>query len=132
MTQARLQTARFERFFRRYHVEGDAAATGQRFAQLLGQQAILLPGAEAAVRAIAARVPVLILTNGITVTQKNRLARSPLKDVIAGMEISQEAGVAKPDPAILRETVARAGGQLPGDQTCISCVSCIGRRILYH
>ena len=109
MTQARLQTARFERFFERYGIAGDPAATGQRFAQLLGQQAVMRPGAEAAVRAVAAKLPVLILTNGITVTQKSRLARSPIGDVVAGMVISQEVGVAKPDPRIFRIALGQLG-----------------------
>ena len=24
------------------------------------------------------------------------------------------------------------GSSQPGDQTCISCISCVGRRVLYH
>ena len=109
LTQSQLQTARFVRFFDRYRIDGDACRAGQRFARLLGQQAILLPGAEEAVRAIAERLPVMILTNGITATQKSCLARSPLKDVVAGMVISQEVGVAKPDPRIFDIALERLG-----------------------
>ena len=109
MTQSQLQTERFTRFFTRYGVPGDPYCAGQRFAKLLGQQAVLLPGAEAAVRAIAERLPVLILTNGVTVTQKRRLALSPLKDVVAGLVISQEVGCAKPDPAIFDIALERLG-----------------------
>ena len=109
MTQAQLQTARFARFFDAYRIPGDAEAAGRRFVALLGQQAILLPGALETARAVAARLPVLILTNGITAVQKSRLALSPLKDVVAGMVISQEVGAAKPDPAIFDIALERLG-----------------------
>ncbi len=109
MTNARLQTARFERFFDACGIPGDPAAAGRRFVALLGQQAILLPGALETVRAVAARLPVVIVTNGITAVQKSRIARSPLKDVISGMVISQEIGAAKPDPAIFNAALRLLG-----------------------
>ena len=100
MTNAQLQTARFARFFDQYRVPGDPEAAGRRFVALLGFQSILLPGALETARIIAARLPVMAVTNGITAVQRSRLALSSLKDVIAGIVISQEAGVAKPDPEI--------------------------------
>ena len=100
MTHPQLQLARFERFFERYRVDGDAARAAARFPVLLSRQSILLPHAEGVVRAIAARLPVAIVTNGATVTQKGRLARSPIRDAISGMVISEEAGVSKPRPEI--------------------------------
>ncbi len=114
MTNARLQTARFERFFDACGIPGDPVAAGQRFVALLGRQAILLPGALETVRAIAARLPVVIVTNGITAVQKSRMALSPLKEVISGMVISQEVGAAKPDPAIF-DAALRLLGIRPGD-----------------
>ena len=109
MTNAQLQTARFARFLDRYRVPGDPEAVGRRFVELLGRQAILLPGALETVRAIAARLPVLIVTNGITAVQRSRIALSPLKDAVAGLVISQEVGAAKPDPAIFRSALLRLG-----------------------
>jgi len=67
---------------------------------LLGQQVIPLPYAEDTVRRIAAHRPVTLLTNGITVIQKARLAASPIRNWIDRMIISQEVGVSKPDPRI--------------------------------
>ncbi|MBR1821553.1 MAG: YjjG family noncanonical pyrimidine nucleotidase [Clostridia bacterium] len=109
MTQNQLKTARFVRFFDRYRIEGDPKAAGERFVALLGEQAQLLPHAEEAVRQIAAALPVIILTNGITAVQKNRLARSPLKNVVSGMVISEEVGVSKPRPEIFYEALERLG-----------------------
>lgn len=109
MTQARLQTERFARFFDAYRIPGDPEAAGRRFVALLGRQAILLPGALEAARAIAEKLPLMIVTNGITAVQKSRMALSPLKDVVAGIVISQEVGAAKPDPAIFDIALERLG-----------------------
>ena len=109
MTQARLQTERFARFFDAYRIPGDPEAAGRRFVVLLGRQAILLPGALETARAIAEKLPLMIVTNGITAVQKSRMALSPLKDVVAGIVISQEVGAAKPDPAIFDIALERLG-----------------------
>ena len=109
MTNAQLQTARFVRFMDQYRVPGDPEAVGRRFVELLERQSILLPGALETVRAIAARLPVLIVTNGIAAVQRSRIALSPLKDLIAGMVISQEVGAAKPDPALFRSALRQLG-----------------------
>lgn len=107
MTQGELKVARFQRFFERYAIEGDPEAAAARFVEILGQQSMLLPYAEDTVRRIASAKPVFLLTNGITSVQKSRLARSPLKDVISGMVISQEVGVSKPNPEIFLYALAQ-------------------------
>ena len=98
MTQETLHVERFRRFLRQKSRGDDPEAVANRFAELLGQQAIPLPGAEAFVRALAAERPVVLLTNGIARIQRDRLARS------------QEVGVAKPDPAIFQIAL---GGTAP-------------------
>jgi len=62
------------------------------------------------------KIPVVLLTNGITVIQKKRLAASPLKDWVQGVVISQEVGVSKPDPRIFEIAL---GGLDPRDALMI-------------
>ena len=109
LTQDALRTERFRRFYARYGIDRDPFRDGNRFAQLLGMQSILLPHAEAVVRTIARARPVWILTNGITSVQKSRMARSPLRDAISGLVISQEVGVSKPDPRLFEYALERMG-----------------------
>ena len=109
MTQAQLQTLRWQRFFDRYGIDADGKWAGERGAALLGMQAIMLPHAEETARAIAEKLPILILTNGITSVQKSRLALSPLSDFVAGMVISQEVGCAKPGPEIFDIALRKLG-----------------------
>ena len=111
MTQAELQVARFERFLKRYGLENDPVATADRFVEILGQQVILLPHALEVVKFIASRLPIIILTNGITKVQKSRMALSEIRAYISGLVISQEVGVSKPDPGIFRHALDAHGLQ---------------------
>ena len=109
MTHGQLQIARFVRFFDRYPAQGDPKQAASRFLELLSRQSILLPHALEVVEAIAAQLPVVIVTNGATRTQKGRMALSPLKELISGMVISQEIGVSKPSPGIFYKALDGLG-----------------------
>ena len=102
MTQETLHVERFRRFLRQKSRGDDPEAVANRFAELLGQQAIPLPG--------AAERPAVLLTNGIARIQRDRLARSPMSALFQRVVISQEVGVAKPDPAIFQIAL---GGTAP-------------------
>ena len=107
--RAEVRLRRFTRLYDLYPIPGNPVEASERFVTLLGEQSILLPHAEEVVRAIAAHLPVVIVTNGMTVIQKSRLARSPLKDLISGMVISEELGVSKPRPGIFYEALRPLG-----------------------
>ena len=109
LSHAQLQVARFVRFFDRYPVPGDPRRAAERFVELLGQQSILLPHALETVARVAERLPVAIVTNGITAIQRSRMALSPLKDYVTEVVISEEVGVSKPRPGIFEIALDRLG-----------------------
>lgn len=109
LTQRQLRLARFTRFFDRYPVPGDSRWAAERFVQLLGAQAIPLPHAEDVVRQIAEKLPVAVVTNGITDVQKNRLSRSPFGELATAVVISEEIGVSKPRPEIFHHALEKLG-----------------------
>ena len=109
MTQGELRYARFRRFFRQYGIAADPDAAADRFVTLLGQQAILMPRAEETAHRIAAVKPIALLTNGISAVQRNRLARSPMKDIAVDMIVSEEVGVAKPHPGLFNFALKKLG-----------------------
>lgn len=116
MTQEILHVERFRRFLAVKGRSDDPEKVAARFAELLGQQAILLPHAGEVVKALCERLPVVILTNGITVIQKRRFSRSPIREWVSGVVISQEAGFAKPDPRLFALAL---GGVAPRDALMI-------------
>lgn len=116
MDQGQLHVERFRRFLAEKGRKDDPAAVSDHFATLLGQQVIPLPHAEETVKALSERLPVILLTNGITVIQKRRVAASPIRNWISRMVISQEVCVSKPDPRIFEIAL---DGIDPGDALMI-------------
>ena len=120
MNQETLHVERFRRFLASKNRSDDPKTVADRFAELLGRQAIYLPGAENLVRTLSEHLPVVILTNGITVIQKSRMARASISQWISRLVISQEVGAAKPDPRIFEialDGVAPSDALMIGDST---------------
>ena len=116
MTQDTLQVERFRRFLSLKGRPDDPQRVADRFACLLGEQAIPLPFAEELVYRLSLERPVVILTNGIARIQKSRLSRSPIRRFIKNMVVSQDVGFAKPDPRLF---FAALDGVSPGDALMI-------------
>ncbi|MDR3050833.1 MAG: YjjG family noncanonical pyrimidine nucleotidase [Oscillospiraceae bacterium] len=106
--QNALRARRFELLLAELGLEGDVPAIAAAFTDALGQQAVPLPGAEQAVARWAARVPVIILTNGIAAVQRARLSRSLIGALVTGVVISDEVGAAKPDARMVQAALALA------------------------
>lgn len=100
-TQAELKVERFRQLLTALGRDGDdATALGEDFAAALGNYNFLLPGAEEFLRQVSAAMPVALITNGLSHIQRSRLATSPLTPMLSAVIISEEAGVAKPDPRL--------------------------------
>jgi YjjG family noncanonical pyrimidine nucleotidase len=70
------------------------------YIDMLSRQAQLLPGAEEAVHTLARHVPLALITNGLSLVQRRRFAATPCIALFRCVVISEEVGIAKPDPAI--------------------------------
>lgn len=112
-TQARLRVDRFSIFLAEAGCTADAQRMCDCFVERLGQQRMLISGALAFCRRVAARMPVYLVTNGISTVQRSRFEHCALTPYIAGLVISEEIGAAKPDPAMVREALRLAGGVDP-------------------
>ena len=108
-TQARLRVDRFTDFLRETGLEGDAQALCDCYVQLLGRQRYLLPGAEAFCREVSGRMPIYLITNGISQIQRSRFGDCAITPYLSGMVISEEVGQAKPHPAMLYRALEMAG-----------------------
>ena len=107
--QSVLRVRRFEDFLKAIGKTGDARKMCDTFIGALGQQSVLLPGAVQAVERWSKRVPVIIVTNGISEVQRSRMAKSELNPLISGLVISSEVGAAKPAPLMLERAMELAG-----------------------
>jgi len=78
----------------------DPARFSATYLSQLGQNAQLIDGAEAMLRALSGQVDMMLITNGLHAVQRSRFALSPLPAYFADIIISEEVGVAKPAPGI--------------------------------
>jgi len=68
-----------------------------------------LPGAVDAVRRLATRYPLIIVSNGFVSVQYKKIELSGLRDCFAHIVLSEEVGCQKPNPKIYQEALRRCG-----------------------
>lgn len=109
-TQPLLKVERFRQLLAALNrTDIDPAALGAAYAANLGHYADLLPGAEEFIRALHGRMKIALVSNGVSAIQRSRLARCPLTPLFDAIVISEEAGVAKPDPRLLEIALEQLG-----------------------
>jgi 2-haloacid dehalogenase len=106
-------TLRVERF-RRLAVELGITdlpleRVGSYYLDALACQSQLLPGALETVRELAKKIPLALVTNGIAAVQNQRFAASPVTPYFRSIVISEEVGIAKPDPRIFEPALRQIG-----------------------
>ncbi len=104
-----LRTERWDRTLRELGVVADLEAVSAHYLSEFAATGALLPGAAEAVWWLARRAEVAVCTNGFREVQQQRLAATGLDGLIHAFASSEEAGVAKPDPAPLRLALQRLG-----------------------
>ncbi|MGC9468171.1 MAG: YjjG family noncanonical pyrimidine nucleotidase [Anaerolineae bacterium] len=117
-TADRLKTTRFAQLFDALALRSpDVRAPeperfSDRYLHNLGTCTDLMPDAEAVLRALHGKIHLALITNGLTTVQRSRLAKSGLDTYFEVVVISDEEGVAKPDPGIFDVAMARMGSPL--------------------
>ncbi len=95
-----LRVERFRRLFDALDLACAAEPFSERYLVRLGERADLIQGAEALLATLHGRVGMVLITNGLQHVQRSRLAHSTLSRYLTDIVISEEVGVAKPDPRI--------------------------------
>ncbi len=111
-----LRYRRFELLFAELGIPVAAAKkASERYLVELAACSELLPGAEDVVRELARSTRMALVTNGIADVQRPRFERSSIVHLFATLTISDELGIAKPDPRIL-DIALEALGSPPKDE----------------
>ena len=108
-TQARLRIDRFHDFVQALSSQADYFAMNERFAEELGQQRILISGALELCRTVSVRIPIVLVTNGISRIQRSRFDGCAFTPFLQGVVISEELGHSKPEPHMVWEGMRLAG-----------------------
>jgi len=108
--QARLRVERFRRLAAELGLPGmPLEKISVYYLEALAGQSQLLPGALDLVRELAKAYPLALVTNGIAAVQNQRFAASPITPFFSSIVISEEVGIAKPDPRIFRPALEKLG-----------------------
>lgn len=94
-----LLTERFRRYLSLTGETGDPEAMNRDHLRALGESAVLLPGAEALCRRLAAGHELYLVTNAVESVQRARFERSAIRPYFRDVFISETIGCGKPSPA---------------------------------
>ena len=94
-----LLTERFRRYLSLSGETGDPEAMNRDHLRALGESAVLLPGAEALCRCLAAGHELYLVTNAVESVQRARFERSAIRPYFRDVFISEAIGCGKPSPA---------------------------------
>jgi 2-haloacid dehalogenase len=100
---------RFEQLLEAIGVGDSAAALSANYLECLAACSELIGDAGEVLQALRGKYRIAILTNGLQVVQRGRLARSVIRDHITDIIISEEIGYAKPAKEFFDIAMARLG-----------------------
>lgn len=104
VTKDFLKVERFKKFLEVNLLKGDPNKMAEDYLDTLPEQVFLIDGALEVIQNLHKRIPLVIVTNGIGVTQHKRLHNSNLAPLIDLMVVSEECGFTKPDKRIFHYT----------------------------
>jgi YjjG family noncanonical pyrimidine nucleotidase len=104
-----LPVRRFELLLEALQLPCSPAQLSAAYLEQLALRAELVDGALEVLHALRDRYRFAIVTNGLQAVQRSRLDRSPIREYIAELIISEEVGAAKPRPDFFEAAFARLG-----------------------
>jgi len=110
-----LQVRRFELLLEALQIASSANHMSDAYIEHLGNCAEMLDGAYEVIDTLRKNSRLAIVTNGLQKVQRNRLARSLIRDHIDELIISEEVGAAKPKAAFFDAAFARIGSPPKSD-----------------
>ena len=109
ITPGVVKLKRFELLLEAIGIGRSAAELSANYLECLAAWSELIEDASEVLQALHGKYRIAILTNGLQVVQRGRLARSVIRDHIADIIISEEIGFAKPAKEFFDIAMARLG-----------------------
>ena len=109
ITLERLKTLRFERFKEVSGLDFDVAQMSKVYLDFLSQSDDLFPGTVKLLEDLYKKYTLVLATNGITSVQRGRVNSTDTAKYFKAIIISEEVGVAKPDPAFFQIASGKVG-----------------------
>ncbi len=115
LTAGQLRVTRFQHLFQAMGLEADPVAFSDAYLSHLAACPDLVDGAAELIPRLSRTHYLGLITNGLADVQRPRLAASPISRYFTAVTISDEIGVAKPDPGIFDAAFAAMGHPAKND-----------------
>jgi YjjG family noncanonical pyrimidine nucleotidase len=109
ITAAQLKLDRFRALLDHFGLPGDPAALSTAYLAALSAKAFFLPHAQEVLEELSRRATLGLITNGLTAVQRGRIRRAGIGGYFSAILISEELGLAKPDPRFFRQAAETVG-----------------------
>lgn len=109
ITSEALRVERFQRLFDSLNLPVDPSLFSDRYLLNLSNASDLMQDAEKIIEVLRGKYQLAIITNGLKDVQRPRLANSAIANDFEAMFISEEMGIAKPDPRFFDQVFAQIG-----------------------
>jgi len=107
ITQSELNLLRFQRFLNHFELEQDVHKFANTYIRHLSQASFLYEESPRLIRELNKNHRLVILSNGLKAVQENRLKKSSIAEYFEDIIISEDVGLAKPDPKIFALVFSR-------------------------
>lgn len=107
ITQKELRVERFVRLSHKLNIDFNATELANRYVYHLSQSSFLFDESVDILEHLYKDYKLLIITNGITNVQNQRIRKSVIGKYFENIIISEEAGASKPDPTIFQYALSK-------------------------
>lgn len=107
ITQEALKTKRFSNLFNVLDIKVDSKNFADIYMDYLGKSSILFPDSISVIDTLSKTHRLAIITNGLSIVQENRIAKSSISSYFEQIIISESIGLSKPSPSIFEYTLAQ-------------------------
>lgn len=109
ITAEALKVERFKRLFNKLKMNLDPVEANREYMESLCTACFILDGAVDVLEELHGKVKLALITNGLSKVQDGRIRKSHIAKYFDAIVISEEAGVAKPNPKIFEYTLKELG-----------------------
>lgn len=106
ITQKKLKVERFRRFLKRMESSFDPVVFAEKYMAFLGEGSYLFDESMALIQKLHSHYQLMIITNGLSKVQDKRIRKSVIAPYFEAIVVSEEVGIAKPDPRIFEHALA--------------------------
>jgi 2-haloacid dehalogenase len=107
MDQQAADLQKFKSLFDAFQIRADVGSAVERFIRTLSTKAYVLPNALEVIEFLSRRALLCLYSNGRAAVQRGRFARAEIEVFFHDIVISEDIGVAKPNPEFFRIAASR-------------------------